>query len=73
MGELIPVEQKTVNFYDDDVTAVRMADGTVYVPVRPLCERLGVAWNAQYERIKRDSVLSEVMMTIRDTRTDICF
>jgi hypothetical protein len=68
---LVPTEQKQVLFYDDEVTAVQMDDGSVYVPVRPLCDYLGVAWNAQYERIMRDTVLSEVRMFVRITRTDI--
>jgi hypothetical protein len=68
---LIPTEQKQVLFYDDEVTAVRMQDGSVYMPVRPLCDYLGVAWNAQYERIMRDTVLSDVQMSVRVTRMDI--
>jgi hypothetical protein len=71
MGELVPIEQKQVMFYEDEVTAVRMADGTVYVPIRPLCDYLGVAWNAQYERINRDAVLGDMQMSVRVTRTDI--
>jgi hypothetical protein len=67
---LEPVEQKTVYFYDDEVTAVRLDDGIVYVPVRPICELLGVAWNAQFERMKRDPVLSTLVTTVRVTRTE---
>lgn len=66
-----PIEQKTVLFYDDEITAVRLSDGSVYIPIRPLCEILGVAWNGQYERIQRDPVLSSVLMSVRVTRTDI--
>jgi hypothetical protein len=68
---LVPVEQKDIGFYGDTLTAVLTEDGTVYVPVRPICDYLGIAWNAQYERMKRDTVLSEVMMSVRVTRTDI--
>jgi hypothetical protein len=69
--ELVPTEQKQVLFYDDEVTAVRMTDGSVYVPVRPICDRLGIAWPAQRLRILRDAVLAEeltpVIVTITGT------
>ncbi|MCI0396386.1 MAG: ORF6C domain-containing protein [Chloroflexi bacterium] len=68
---LVPIEQREIGFYGDALTAVLSDDGTVYVPVRPICDYLGIAWNAQYERMKRDPVLSEVMMSVRVTRTDI--
>jgi len=67
---LVPVEQKVVLFYEDEITAVQMEDGTVYVPVRPLVERLGLSWGGQYERINRDVVLSEVASSVRVTRTE---
>ena len=33
---VVPVEQKTVAFYEDEVTAVRLTSGEVYVPIRPI-------------------------------------
>ncbi len=56
---LTVVEQKEVLFYEDKVLAVRIKDGTVYVPVRPICEQLGISWPSQSNRIKRDAVLSD--------------
>lgn len=56
--ELVPVEQKTVEFYGDELVAVRLEDGAVFVPVRPLCNLLGLDWSAQRQRIGRDPVLS---------------
>lgn len=53
------VEQKEVEFYGDQVIAVRMQDGRVYVPVRPICDLLGVSWASQRNRINRDAVLSD--------------
>ena len=61
---LVPVEQKEVEFYGDDIIAVRMADGTIHVPVRPICELLGVNWAGQYRRINRDTVLAEEVRSI---------
>lgn len=69
MSELIPAEQKTVLFYDDEITAVRLEDGRVFVPVRPLCDRLGVDWSAQRRRINRDAVLSEESKGVAVTAT----
>ena len=76
-GALIPIEEKTVDVYGDEVPAVlvRIDDSghpVVYVPVRPICDYLGVAWSAQRLRINRDPVLSEtterVIITITDSR-----
>jgi hypothetical protein len=69
---LIPLEQKTVVFYDDEVTAVLVEqDGrqTVYVPIRPICEFLGVDWRSQYSRIRRDPVLSKYFTGVVITTT----
>ena len=68
---LVIAEQREIEFYGDAVIAVRMVDNSVFVPVRPLCDLIGVRWNAQYERIQRDPILSTVSMSVRVTRTDI--
>ena len=71
---LVPVEQKQVVFYDDQITAVLVEDTAgqhVFVPIRPICDFLGVAWTAQRQRILRDPVLAEeltpVIVTIMGT------
>lgn len=56
---LAPVEQREVSFYDDEVLAVRVEDGRVFVPVRPICDFLGLTFAGQQQRIQRDPVLSE--------------
>lgn len=53
-----------VEFHGDTVSAVREGE-TVLVPVKPIVERLGMAWNGQLERIKRDEVLRSSMREIR--------
>ncbi|MCL4868690.1 MAG: ORF6C domain-containing protein [Anaerolineae bacterium] len=71
---LIPVEQKQIIFYDDELTAVIVEEErgrVVYVPVRLLCERLGLDWSAQYRRLNRDPVLSGLLMSVAVTATDI--
>ena len=58
------VEQKTVAFYEDEITAVRVRDGTIYIPIRPICDLIGVARQGQQARIGRDPILSEVSRTL---------
>lgn len=71
---LQPIEQKQVLFYEDTITAVLVEiDGkkVVYVPLRPICDYLGLSWPGQRERMVRDVVLAEALMSVRVTRTDI--
>lgn len=59
---IIPADQKQIIFYGDEITAVLINDhgqAQVYIPIRPICETLGVDWSAQYRRIKRDPVLAQ--------------
>jgi hypothetical protein len=65
------IEQKTVLFYGDEIVAVRVKDGTIYVPVRPICELLDVNFGAQRRRINRDPVLSDEVISVVVTTTDI--
>lgn len=78
---LAPIEQKEVAFYEDTVTAVLVEERggeTVYVPVRPICELLGIDWSSQRRRINRDAVLDRkvrsvvVMTTDRGARETLC-
>ena len=66
------VEEKTIVFYEDELIAVKMEDGTIYVPVRRLCDNLGVDWSGQRQRIMRDEVLEQAInsVVITTTQTD---
>lgn len=64
---IIPKSQHEIEFYDDKVTAILAPDGTVYVPVRPLCELIGVTWQGQRQRINRDPILSELAQGVNVT------
>ena len=69
---LVPVEQKQVLFYQDEITAVLVGKGQqkqVYIPIRPICDFLGLSWTGQRERIERDAVLSGEVRGVRVTRT----
>lgn len=66
---IIPLEQKEVVFYEDTIVAVRLDEGDVYVPIRPICDNLGLALAGQRERINRDPVLSEAVISVSVTLT----
>ncbi|GLV61198.1 hypothetical protein KDH_80140 [Dictyobacter sp. S3.2.2.5] len=68
---LVPVDERVVDFYDDQITTalVQVGDSTqMFVPLRPICEHLGLTWSGQYERLKRDPVLAEEVRFVRFTR-----
>ncbi len=68
MTALTPIEVRTVEFYGDEIIGALVRTGDeaqVYVPIRPLCDYLGLAWSGQFERIKRDEVLSEAIKGVR--------
>jgi hypothetical protein len=62
---LVPIEQRDVDFYGDEIYVVLAnVDGreTVYVPIRPICDYLGIDWSSQRQRINRDPILSEELI-----------
>ena len=67
---IVPIEQREVEFYGDEIIAVRTEDGSVHVPVRPICDLLGVDWSGQRRRINRDAVLSGEMRSVAVTSTE---
>jgi hypothetical protein len=66
---LVPIEQKEVMFYEDSIVAVRLPDSSIFIPVKPICDLLGVDWGGQYRRIQRDPVLAEEIQRIDVTST----
>ncbi len=63
---LVPVAQRRVELLDgDEVLAVRVEDGSIYLPLRPICASLGLSYQPQRRRIQRDPVLEEGMREIR--------
>jgi hypothetical protein len=64
---LVPIQQKQVVFYEDKITAVLIKpDGRqeIYVPMRQICDYLGLAFAGQRARINRDPVLSEATQIV---------
>lgn len=64
---LTPLRQEFARFYEDEIpAAIVEVEGqqTVYVPLNPICEFLGVNWSGQLQRVRRDPVLSEVARSV---------
>ena len=66
---LQPIEQKQVDFYGDELTAVRAGDGQIYASLPSMCSALGIQISAQTKRIKRHDVLSEGYQVVSITYT----
>ena len=54
----------------NQIIAVRVVGGAVYIPIRPVCERLGVDWSSQYRRTKRDEILNSELRSVAVTTTE---
>lgn len=67
---LVPIEQREVEFYGDEIPAVIVEGGQVYVALRSIADYLGIDWSAQYRRLSRDPVLSEAQATVAVMATD---
>jgi P22_AR N-terminal domain len=68
---LIPLDEKKIAFYDDEIVTTLVSyngQSQMYVPLRPICEHLGLSWTGQRERIHRDPVLEEEAKFVRLTR-----
>ncbi len=57
--ELVAVEQKEVDFYGDELIAVRGDDGHVYAMLSQMCEALGIDTQGQARRIQRHAVMDK--------------
>lgn len=69
---LVAIQERSVDFHGDEILATLVeVKGTkqVYIPLRPICDYLGLDWSAQLQRLKRDTVLSEVMSSVVITPT----
>lgn len=53
------IEQRSVDFYGDELTAVRSETGEIYVSIRHLCDALGLDRASQSRRIRNDDILAD--------------
>ena len=51
-----------------ELTAVTLKSDDILVPVRPLCDKLGLSWAGQRERIRRSDILDSAILGWRLTR-----
>lgn len=58
------VKCETVKFNNQSIP-VFMHEDKPYVAMKPICENIGLAWNGQFERIKRNHILSQGIRMIR--------
>lgn len=47
-----------------EIAAVKNESGQLYVPVRPICEALGIRFEPQYSKIKEDETFSSTVTII---------
>jgi len=64
---LVPVREQTVDFYGDSLVAAEGPDATIYVPLRTICNYLGLSWAGQRERALRHPVLGPALKGVRVT------
>ncbi len=57
-GELAAAKIVAVNFHHDTLFAVERGDG-VHVAIKTICDAVGIGWDKQLDRLKRDSILAE--------------
>ncbi len=63
---LVPTEQRLVTIVDDaEIPAVLIEGQDIYLPIRPMCQALGVASQMQIARIKADEVMAENLRRVR--------
>src|SRR3954470_3331103 len=67
---LVPSRVEIVEFYGDRITAAETDAGAILVPLRPICESLGLDWSAQSRRLRRDPVLSDAVCSVAITATE---
>lgn len=70
---LNPIDTRTVDFYGDQILAMLVPiqdQQEIYVPLRPLCEYLGLNWSGQLQRLRRDEVLGPALQFVCVTHTN---
>ena len=50
-----------IPFHGEQISVIQQKDKELLVPLRELCNNLGVSWKGQYKRIKEDSVLNSTV------------
>lgn len=60
---------QTIKFHEDNLLAVEH-NGQHYIAMKPIVESMGLQWHAQFERLKRNSILNSTIRMIRTVAED---
>ena len=63
------ISTQTVSFNNQSLITVEQ-NGVHYVAMKPICENIGIQWESQYNRIRRDDVLNSVIFIMNMTGSD---
>lgn len=53
-----------------EIATVKNGNGEIYVPIKPICEAIGIAFPPQYTKIKEDPSFDSVVTIIVTTGAD---
>lgn len=65
-SQIVP---QTVTFNNQELITFEQ-NGVQYTAMKPICENIGIDWESQRQRIKRDDILSKVACMIKATGLD---
>lgn len=57
------ISTQTISFNNQSLITIEQ-NGSHYVAMKPICENIGLSWEPQLLRIKRDNVLSSTMIVM---------
>lgn len=63
------ISTQTISFNNQSLITVEQ-NGSHYVAMKPICENIGLSWEPQLLRIKRDNVLNSVIFIMNMTGSD---
>ena len=63
------ISTQTISFNNQSLITVEQK-GNHYVAMKPICENIGLSWEPQLLRIKRDDVLNSVIFIMNMTGSD---
>ena len=63
------ISTQTVSFNNQSLITIEQ-NGVHYVAMKPICENIGIQWESQYNRIRRDDVLNSVIFMMNMTGSD---
>lgn len=55
------ISTQTISFNNQSLITFEQ-NGTHYIAMKPICDNIGLQWESQYNRIKRDDVLNSTMI-----------